>query len=110
MNKAEFVKQAERLYEELTAWRAEHGKASYDEIAEQVTVERQKLMGGLLGMLAEQNGQGEMLVERKCPGCGGVLHYKGKKLRAVLHPEGTAAVERGYHHCDECGHGVFPPG
>ena len=65
MSKAEFVKQAEALYEALTAWRAGHGQASFDEIAEQVTTQRQKLRGELLGMLAEQNGQGEMLVERK---------------------------------------------
>ncbi|NJR52119.1 MAG: hypothetical protein HC780_23630 [Leptolyngbyaceae cyanobacterium CSU_1_3] len=110
MNKTEFMKQAETLYEELRAWRAAHDEASFDEIAEQVTGQRQKLMGELLRMLAEQNGQGEMLEERNCAACGGVLHYKGKKQREVLHPEGTAALERGYHHCDECGHGVFPPG
>jgi hypothetical protein len=110
MSKAEFVKQAEALYEEMTDWRATHSEASFDEIAAAVTVRRQKLMGQLLSMLAEQGGVGEMLVERKCAGCGEVLHYKGKKKREVLHPAGAAVLERGYHHCAECGHGVFPPG
>ncbi len=110
MSKVEFVEQAGVVYEELRAWRAGHGKASFDEIAEEVTGQRQKLMGGLLKELAEQAGVGELLAERKCPECGGVMHYKGKKKREVLHPEGQTALQRGYHHCDQCGHGVFPPG
>ncbi len=110
MSKEGFVEQAGVLYEEMKAWRTQHGSASFDEIAEQVTPGRQKLMGELLRMLAEQEGSGEFLGERSCPACGGVLHYKGKKKRMVAHSEGVAELQRGYHHCDRCGHGFSPSG
>lgn len=107
-DKAAFLAEAAAMYDELSAWRAAHGEASFDEIAEEVRVKRQAVMGGLLARLATQAGAGEWLVERTCPGCGGVLHYKGKKRRTVLHAEGQAVLTRGYHHCDQCGHGFFP--
>lgn len=108
MTKESFMAAAGRMYEEVSGWRGEHKEASFDEIAEQVTRLRQGLMGQLLAQLAEQEGQGEYLADRSCPQCGSVLHYKGKKPREVGHAEGSAKIERGYHHCDHCGHGFFP--
>lgn len=105
-----FVAAAKAMEEALVGWRAEQRGASFDEIAEEVRKQREVLMGQLLAELAGQHGTGEVLVERQCPQCGGVLHYKGRKGRTVLHPEGQPHLERGYHHCDECGHGFFPPG
>jgi hypothetical protein len=46
-NKERFVAEAGTMYDELTAWRAEHEQASFDEIASQVRVKRQALMGEL---------------------------------------------------------------
>lgn len=105
-----FVAAAQAMHERLVAWREEHPAANFDEIAEAVRQQREVLMGQLLAELAEQQGVGEVLVERSCPQCGGVLHYKGEKVRTVLHPEGQPQLERGYHHCDQCGHGFFPSG
>lgn len=109
-DKAAFLAEAAAMYDELSAWRTAHSEASFDEIAEQVRVKRQAVMGALLARLATQDGAGEWLAERTCPACGGVLHYKGKKRRTVLHAEGNAVLKRGYHHCDQCGHGFFPSG
>jgi hypothetical protein len=105
-----FVIAAKAMQEALVAWRAGHPGASFDEIAEEVRKQRAVLMGQLLAELAGQHGVGEVLVERSCPQCGGMLHYKGVKVRTVLHPEGQPQLERGYHHCDQCGHGFFPSG
>ena len=46
-NKAQFVADATAMYDELTAWRAAHLQASFDEMAEQGTVKGQALMGEL---------------------------------------------------------------
>lgn len=108
--KEAFVAGATQMYEELRAWRRAHPQASFDEIAAQVTQRRQVLMGELLTALAIQEGKGELLEERTCPSCGQTLHYKGEKVRGVLHPEGESHLARGYHHCDQCGQGIFPPG
>jgi hypothetical protein len=105
-----FVAEAKAMQERLVAWRATHPGAKFDEIAEAVRQEREVLMGQLLAELASQHGVGEVLVERRCPQCGGVLHYKGEKERTVLHPEGQPTLARGYHYCDQCGHGFFPSG
>lgn len=104
-----FLAGAAQMYEELRVWRKAHPQASFDEIAAQVTLRRQALMGELLAMLACQEGRGEFLAERACPSCGQTLHYKGEKARAVLHPEGESQLARSYHHCDQCGQGIFPP-
>lgn len=109
-NKERFVAEAAAMYDELTAWRAGHEQVSFDEIASEVRVKRQALMGELLGVLAEQGGRGEFVAERRCAECGGVVHYKGARRRTVLHAEGQPVLERGYHHCDQCGHGFFPSG
>jgi len=95
-----FVAAAKGMQEVLVAWRGGHPGASFDEIAEEVRKQREVLMGQLLAELAGQQGVGEVLVERQCPHCGGVLHYKGAKVRTVLHPEGQPHLERGYHHGD----------
>jgi len=105
-----FVKAAKAMQRTLVSWRAAHPAASFDEIAEAVRVEREALMGQLLAELASQHGVGEVLGERSCPQCGEVLHYKGEKPRMVLHVEGQPVLGRGYHHCDQCGHGFFPSG
>jgi hypothetical protein len=105
-----FVTAAKAMHEALVAWRAAHPGASFDEIAEEVRVRREVLMGQLLAELASQHGVGEVLMSPQCPQCGGVLHYKGEKERMVLHPEGQPRLARGYHHCDQCGHGFFPSG
>jgi rubredoxin len=110
MSKDNFVSEAEAMYEELRSWRESHPEASFDEIAEAVREKRQELMGGLLKELAEQEGIGDYLADRTCPECGGVMHYKGERKRGVGHSEGSTAIERGYHRCDQCGHTFFPSG
>ncbi|MFN8488542.1 MAG: hypothetical protein U0350_13160 [Caldilineaceae bacterium] len=64
--------QAEALSDEVSAWRATDGAASFAEIAEQVRLQRQGRMGQLLAALATQDGCGAWLAERTCPGWGGV--------------------------------------
>jgi uncharacterized protein with PIN domain len=109
-NKAVFLAEATAMYDELAKWRAENEQASFDEIAGQVTVKRQALMGELLRGLALQGVEEKVEIERRCVECGGPVHAKGKKRRTVLHAEGQAALERGYYQCDQCGHSFFPSG
>ena len=109
-NKAQFVGDAAAMSDELATWRTAHPQASFDELADQVRVKRQALMGELLRVLAEQEGRGEFVAEGQCPACGGVVHYKGERRRTVVHAEGQPVLTRGYHHCDQCGHGFFPSG
>jgi tRNA(Ile2) C34 agmatinyltransferase TiaS len=107
--KASFLREAEAMYEELRAWRESHPEASFDEIANQVTPQRRKLMGTLLEQLALQHGDGRY-AEASCPSCGERMEAGGQGSRQVAHPEGEVELERAYHHCPGCGRGLFPPG
>ena len=104
--RAGFVEAAEGMHKRLSEWRKENPKASFDEIAAQVSEERKVLSGKLLAELASA---GEML-DPKCVECGGALQNKGKKKREVLHREGRVKLERNYYYCPSCERGFFPPG
>ena len=106
--RAAFLREAEAMYDRLRAWREEHPEATFDEIASQVTPQRRVLMGELLKQLALQHGDGRY-AEATCPECGAEMASSGVRQRDVLHSEGEAGLERAYHHCPECGRGLFPP-
>lgn len=106
----EFTASAEAMYVRLRAWRAAHPEASFDEIGNEVTRERQALIAQLLGELAGQPEEGTAAERGLCPACGAALTPKGKRERGVSHREGEVRLEREYHYCDECGSGLFPPG
>jgi hypothetical protein len=109
-DRAEFMKAASEMYEELRQWRAEHAGASIDEIAEQITPKRRELMGHLMVQLAGQHGDGEVIEGVRCPKCGEAMSYKGKPSRDVIHKEGAEALRRSYYYCARCQAGLFPPG
>ncbi len=105
--KAEFVRAAEAMYEELHAWRARHLDASFDEIADQVTLRRRVLMGKLLNELAAKAD--ERIEAPVCEQCGEAMRYRGRPERQVGHREGEVGLERAYYYCDSCEGGLFPP-
>ena len=109
-DRAEFMKAASEMYEELRQWRGQHLEASIDEIAEQITPKRRELMGHLMVQLAGQHGDGEVIEGLSCPECGEAMSYKGKPRRDVIHKEGEEALVRSYYYCARCQAGLFPPG
>ena len=52
MGKAAFLREAERMYDELHGWRAENLDVSFDEIGDRVTPYRRALVSKLLEGLA----------------------------------------------------------
>ena len=105
--KAEFLRGAEAMYEELHSWREQHLDASFDEIADQVTPRRRKLVAKLLEQLAVKAD--ERIAAPLCEQCGEVMSYRGTPAREVSHGEGDVGLERAYYYCDSCERGLFPP-
>jgi hypothetical protein len=105
--KAEFLRAAEAMYEELHAWREQHLDASFDEIAEQVTPRRRMLVAKLLEQLAVKAD--ERLEAPLCEQCGEAMSYRGTPQRDVSHREGDVGLARAYYYCDHCHSGLFPP-
>jgi hypothetical protein len=108
--KAEMQQAFEQMWDELYEWRAAHPEASFDEIAAQVTPRRRGLMGQVLGHLACQHGDGEVVEGMRCPDCGEAMSYKGTPNREIEHLEGETELVRAYYHCAHCESGLFPPG
>src|SRR5215207_6654697 len=105
--KAEFLRAAEAMYEELHAWREKHLDASFDEIADQVKPRRRVLMGKLLEQLAVRAD--ERIEAPVCEACGKAISYRGTPERDVSHREGDVELERAYYYCDSCEGSLFPP-
>ncbi len=100
-----------QMYDELWLWREEHPRASFDEIAVQVTPRRRAVMAELLSALACQHGSGQVPAGQVCRGCGAPMEYKGEPKRAVEHYlEGETELKRAYYYCPPCESGLFPPG
>jgi hypothetical protein len=108
--RAEFLEAAEAMYERMVRWREAHPEASFDEIADEVGVERRMLMGQLLAGLATQPASEVEALEVICPECAGESEGKGSQRRTVNHREGDVTLNRGYRYCARCGSGFFPPG
>jgi hypothetical protein len=105
-----FLAKADQMFDETYEWRDKHPDASLDEIVEQLTLRRRKLMGALSEMLACQQGRGEVPEGLSCQQCGGPMVYKGRLRREVEHFEADINLKRAYYHCPHCKKGVFPPG
>jgi len=98
------------MYERLQAWRKAHPDATFDEIAEEIRKEREKLIGRLAAELAVQEQKSQQWQEAYCPECGEKARYKGMRRRQVVHKEGVSTLERPYYSCPHCGEGFFPLG
>lgn len=105
-----FVAAAEAMYDELREWRRTHPEASFDEIVEQITIRRRRLMAGLAAQIALQHGAGVVPEGLRCEQCGAVMRYKGEAKRGIEHMEGSTEIDRAYYYCPACEVGLFPPG
>lgn len=108
MGKAAFLREAERMYDELHGWRAENLDASFDEIGDRVTPYRRALVSKLLEGLAVEAD--ERIEARMCETCGATMRYRGDPTRCVGHREGEVTMARAYYYCEQCGGSLFPPG
>ena len=105
----ELVALVDRLYDELYEWRKAHPEASLDEIADQVTPRRRRLMGAWLARLACLDGNGAAAEGVACPRCGQPLVYKGDPPCRREHLEGDLTLRRAYYQCPSCHEALFPP-
>jgi YgiT-type zinc finger domain-containing protein len=104
-----YLAKAEAIFE--AAWaRGEREGLTLSQIEETVGELKFELTGLLVESMVEVQAGRQMGPGPKCPSCGREMYSKGKKRRRVVTSQGEIEVERGYHYCDECGRGLFPPG
>jgi YgiT-type zinc finger domain-containing protein len=115
-----FEQQWARLSEEVLSgmrdWRAQHPRATLQEIE----AELDRRLSGVRARLLEQIAQQSQAtawsggsLEREaplCPQCGAALEPRGRKTRRLkTHGGQEVALHREYGVCPACGQGLFPP-
>jgi uncharacterized protein with PIN domain len=108
--KAEFMEEAEALFDELMNWEGENQEPDLTQI-EEIVLKLRKRFGEQLAQAVIQRQEKRQPAEKmKCPQCGGELVTKGEKNNQVETRIGLIKMERGYHYCPKCKQGIFPPG
>ena len=90
-------------------WRAEHSRASLDEIEDAFDGILGRVRTGVVSeaaMLSEQSEQ-----RQPCPECRTLMVRRGQRERRLLGKDGgMLRLERSYQSCPACGVALFPPG
>jgi predicted RNA-binding Zn-ribbon protein involved in translation (DUF1610 family) len=100
----------ELAQEALRRWQQEHPRATLDEIVAAVDTVLAPMRAQYIHDLAQAQ-EAALLVERRCPECGGQFQQRGRATREVLIPgQGQATrLERAHLVCSSCGTSLFPP-
>ena len=108
--KAEFIEEAEAVYDEWMKWEEENKEPDLTQI-EEIVLKLRKRFGEQLSQAVIQRQEKRQPAEKmKCPQCGGELVTKGEKENQVETRIGLMKIERGYYYCPKCKQGIFTPG
>jgi len=108
--KADLMKEAEAVIDELIKWHRETEKPNLREVEEIVLELRQKMSEQMAQVVIKEQETVRPVPGPVCQGCQQEMNYKGMKEKTVTSWVGAVPLERGYYYCDQCGTGLFPPG
>jgi hypothetical protein len=104
------------LMAEMTAWRREHPRATFQEIEQAIDSRLAQARAHLLAQVAQASTAADWRTvppdqQPTCPQCGTRLRPNGTYTRHLQTHGGQAlSLERTYGRCPGCGAGFFPPG
>jgi hypothetical protein len=108
--KAELMKEAEVVIDELLDWHCETDKPNLAQVEGKVLELRQRLSEQMGETVIANQAAVRPVPGPMCAGCGCEMRYKGMKENRVQSWVGELKLERGYYYCDQCRAGLFPPG
>ena len=108
--RAEFLAEAEELFDELLAWEDETQEPDLTQIEDIVLKLRERFGEQMAQKILEQQEKRQPAERVYCPRCGGKMVNKGAKSNRVESRIGSLAIERVYYYCPQCKQGFFPPG
>lgn len=107
--KAELLKQAEVLIDELLDWNDQTQAPDLTQI-EDVVLKLRKQLGEQLALaVIETQDNQRPSPGPRCPSCQQEMRYKDVKAHTVESRVGTLQLKRGYYYCPTCRTGLFPP-
>jgi hypothetical protein len=107
--KAEFLKAAEALYEQVEDWYDAHPDASFEELEAEMRRRRRGLMGQALATLIVGRDNGFAVAPPRCPQCGQAMQFEDYRPWTVKGLEGDSPLERAYYTCPSCVEQGFSP-
>lgn len=105
----ELEEQSKQVIRELLDWNESHAAPDLTQIEDIVLELREKLSKAMVESVVESQEQVQP-VEMRCPKCGGMMRYKGRKEKVVESRVGEVDLNRGHFYCETCKEGIFPPG
>jgi uncharacterized protein with PIN domain len=107
--KAELLKKAELLIDELLDWNDETKAPDLTQI-EDIVLKLRKQLGEQMALTVIDAQEAKRLSPgAQCPNCQREMHYKDVKANTVESRVGALPLERGYYYCQTCRTGLFPP-
>jgi uncharacterized protein with PIN domain len=107
--KAEFLKEAETLFDQWMEWDERTSEPNMTQIEEVVLQLRQKLGEQMTQALLERQEKRQPVEKMSCPHCQGEVETKGQKRNRVESLVGRLEIERSYYYCPHCRKVFSPP-
>jgi uncharacterized protein with PIN domain len=108
--KAEFLAEAEALFDQLMVWEERTTKPDMTQIEEIVLQLRQRIGEQMTQAVIARQESRQPAEKMSCPQCKGELETKGQKDHRVETRLGSMRIERSYYYCPRCQQGFFPSG
>jgi hypothetical protein len=108
--KAEFLREAEMLFDELLDWEEGTRAPTLTEIEEVILTIRERMGRKMASGILEDQEARTPVPGPTCPHCEREMRYKGEKGTGIESRLGVLELERGYYYCETCRQGLFPPG
>ena len=108
--KANFLKEAEKIFDELMAWDNAVGEPKMREIEMKVLELRTQLGEDLVEGIVARQEKRQPAEKQICEECGEQMENKGLKRKVTESMVGVIELEREYYYCVKCKRGYFPPG
>jgi len=106
--KAEYMAEAEELFDELMAWDESTPEPDTSQIEEEVLALRERIGKRMAEAVLARQEMGRPSEKILCPECEKEMEDKGQKESDVETQVGNLKIERSYYYCPRCQRGLFP--
>ena len=108
--KAEFLAEAEVVFDQLMVWDEYTSQPDMTQIEEIVLQLRERLGKQMAQAVIARQDSRQPVEKMSCPQCEGELEPKGEKENRVETLVGSLRIGRDHHYCPDCRQGFFPSG